>query len=45
MTSDQQKQQQQMYITRWVKLFGRIQNLLTASLHHYTFHLDIFLSS
>jgi len=44
MTSDQQKQQQR-YITRWVKLFGRNQNALLASMHHYTFHLDIFLSS
>jgi pantothenate kinase len=48
MTSDQQKQQQQQrYITRWMKLLNGTQNSLTASMHHYTyyFHLVLFLSS
>ena len=40
------KQRQQRYTTEWIKLFGRIQNLLTFSIHYYTHyvHLDfIFL--
>jgi hypothetical protein len=46
MTADQRKQQQQTYKTEWIKLFGWIQNLLTSSIHYYTYyvHLDfIFL--
>ena len=45
MTSDQLKQQKQIQITQWIKLFGRLQNLWTASMRNYIyyFHSVLFL--
>jgi len=43
MTSDQQKQQTKLiYIKRWIKVFGRMQNFWTASMQHYRYYFHSF---
>jgi len=42
MTSEQQIQQQhQRQIIKWIKLFGRLQNLWTASMRNYIYYFHL----